>query len=65
MDEIISAGLQLTDVLSGIAGIYASRNIRSAPAPAAAAPTKSYGQGAPTQPYKAPRNRPSDITGTK
>lgn len=63
IDEIISAGQQLTDVLSGIAGIYASRNIRSAPsAPAASAPAKTYGQGAPL-PRPAPRSPPSDITG--
>ena len=61
VDEIIDFGLQLTDLLSGFAGVYASRNIRSMPTPAARLPTKSYGQGAPA--HKGPPANKSTITG--
>lgn len=60
IDEIIGLGLQLSNLLSGVAGIYALRNPPPMPA-TVRQPTGTYGQGAPLKP--APRNRPSDITG--
>jgi hypothetical protein len=62
VDEIITLGLQLTDLLSGMAGIYASRNVRNIPTATAKPPANSYTQRAPAQPYKAPAARSSTIT---
>jgi len=65
VDEVIGLGLDLLALLNGVAAAQASRSAPSPAASPAAQPRPTYGQGAPTPAYRAPRAKPSDITGTK
>jgi hypothetical protein len=62
MSEVLAFGGQMLNQLAGLPGIYVPPT-----RPAQAAPTRprttTYGQGAPTNLPKAPRQGPSDITG--
>jgi len=64
VNEVIDLGIGILDLLNGAAALQSARTVPQAPLPAVRPPTQAYGQGAPP-PYQAPRNRPSDITGTR
>jgi hypothetical protein len=65
VDEVIGLGLDLLALLNGVAAAQANRSVPNPAVSPTAQPRSTYGQGSPAPAYRAPRAKPSDITGTK
>lgn len=64
VDEVIGLGLNLLGLLGNVARTQ-NRAVGNVSAPTVTPAKPTYGQGAPSPRYRAPRASPSDITGTK